>query len=230
MIVLGIETAGTQGSVALVEPDAIGGPRVTQVVIESSRQLGAELAPTIQRLLRAAGLGPSRTPDLVAVDVGPGSYTGLRIGLAAAKGLAFAWGRPLLGVPALEGLEAAAPPGGRVVCALDASRGQVYAATFLRTPDGLAREQAPGLFDPAILRKSIAGPAIVVGDAADALADPEAGLVAAGPRWPTAERIALLAYARFASGERQDALRLCPIYFHLNEAEEKRRKRGMRVG
>ena len=98
MIVLGIETAGDKGSVALVEPDALGGPRVTQVVIESSRQLGAELAPTIQRLLRAAGLGPSRTPDLVAVDTGPGSYTGLRIGLAAAKALCWRFGLPLVGV------------------------------------------------------------------------------------------------------------------------------------
>ncbi len=231
MIVLGIETAGPHGSVALLEPDAPGGPKVTQTVITATRQLGAELAPTIQRMLRAAGLGPRRPPDLVAVDTGPGSYTGLRIGLAAAKGLAFAWGRPLLGIPAVDALEAHAPAGGRVVCALDASRGQVYAATFLRTPDGLAREQAPGLFDPAILRQSIAGPAVVVGDAAEQVADPERGIVAAPDvRWPLAEKIARLGYARFAAGERQDALRLCPVYFHLNEAEEKRRKRGMKVG
>lgn len=230
MIVLGIETAGPHGSVALVDFRGPGGPSVRQVVIEASRQLGADLAPTIQRLLREAGLGPSRAPDLVAVDTGPGSYTGLRIGLAAAKGLAFAWGRPLLGVPAVDALEALAPAGPRVVCALDASRGYVYAATFLRTADGLVREQAPDLHDPAILRAAIAAPATVVGDAADALASPDRGVVAAGPRWPTAERIALLAHARYAAGERQDALRLCPIYFHLSEAEEQRRKRGMKVG
>lgn len=231
MIVLGIETAGPHGSVALLEPDAHGGPRVTQTVITGTRQLGAELAPTIQRMLRAAGLGPGRPPDLVAVDTGPGSYTGLRIGLAAAKGLAFAWGRPLLGVPALDALEALAPAGGRVVCALDASRGQVYAATFLRTPDGLMREQPAALHDPAILRQATAEPAVVVGDAAEQVSDPERGVIAApGISWPTAEVVARLAYARFAAGERHDALRLSPIYFHLNEAEERRRKRGMRVG
>lgn len=241
MIVLGIETAGPHGSVALVDFGMTGGaPRVQQVVLEATRQLGAELAPTIQRMLRAAGLGPSRAPDLVAVDTGPGSYTGLRIGLAAAKGLAFAWGRPLMGIPALEALEALAPAGPRVVCALDASRGYVYAATYLRTPGtvdprggsrvGLVREQEPALFDPAILRGSIPGPAVVVGDAADLLADPDRGIVAAAPRWPTADRVALLAHARYAAGERQDALRLCPIYFHLSEAEEQRRKRGMKVG
>lgn len=231
MIVLGIETAGPHGSVALVEPDAPGGPKVTQTVITATRQLGAELAPTIQRMLRAAGLGPKRPPDLVAVDTGPGSYTGLRIGLAAAKGLAFAWGRPLLGIAAVDALEAHAPAGGRVVVALDASRGQVYAATYLRTPDGLAREQAPGLFDPAILRQTTPWPALVVGDAAEQVADPDHGIVAVPDvRWPLAETIARLAYARFAAGERHDALRLCPVYFHLNEAEEKRRKRGMKVG
>ncbi|MBX3470399.1 MAG: tRNA (adenosine(37)-N6)-threonylcarbamoyltransferase complex dimerization subunit type 1 TsaB [Planctomycetes bacterium] len=231
MIVLGIETAGPHGSVALLEPDARGGARVVQTVLTATRQLGAELAPTIQRMLRAAGLGPRRPPDLVAVDTGPGSYTGLRIGLAAAKGLAFAWGRPLLGVPCVDALEALAPPGERVVCALDASRGQVYAATFLRTPEGVVREQAAGLHDPAILRQALARPAVVVGDAAAQVSDEAAGLVAAPDvRWPTAEQVAALAYARFARGERQDALRLCPIYFHLNEAEEQRRKRGMRVG
>ncbi|MCO5166818.1 MAG: tRNA (adenosine(37)-N6)-threonylcarbamoyltransferase complex dimerization subunit type 1 TsaB [Planctomycetes bacterium] len=230
MIVLGIETAGPHGSVALLEPDAPGGARVTQTVLTATRQLGAELAPTIQRMLRAAGLGPRRPPDLVAVDTGPGSYTGLRIGLAAAKGLAFAWGRPLMGVPCVDALEAMAPPGERVVCALDASRGQVYAATFLRTPEGVVREQGPDLHDPAILRQALPRPAAVVGDAASLIADDAAGLVAADPPWPTAERVAALAYARFARGERQDALRLCPIYFHLNEAEEQRRKRGMRVG
>lgn len=231
MIVLGIETAGPHGSVALLEPDAPGGAKVTQTVLTATRQLGAELAPTIQRMLRAAGLGPKRPPDLVAVDVGPGSYTGLRIGLAAAKGLAFAWGRPLLGIPAVDALEAQAPQKGRVVVAMDASRGQVYAASFLRTPDGLVREQRPELFDPAILRQAIAGPAVVVGDAAEQVADPDRGVVAAPDvRWPTADTIARLAHARFAVGERQDALRLCPVYFHLSEAEETRRKRGMKVG
>ena len=72
---------------------------------------------------------------------------------------------------------------------------------------------------------------LLPGDAAEQVADPDHGIVAVPDvRWPLAETIARLAYARFAAGERHDALRLCPVYFHLNEAEEKRRKRGMKVG
>jgi hypothetical protein len=93
------------------------------------------------------------------------------------------------------------------------------------------REQEPALFDPAILRQAIAGPALVVGDAAEQVVDPDRGITAvADLKWPLAERIAFIAHARHAAGERQDALRLCPIYFHLNEAQEKLRKRGMKVG
>jgi tRNA threonylcarbamoyladenosine biosynthesis protein TsaB len=218
MIVLGIETAGPHGSVALLEADR----PLRQTVITATRQLGAELAPAIQRLLREAGLGPDHPPDLVAVDVGPGSYTGLRIGLAAAKGLAFAWGRPLIGIPTVDALEALAPPTAQLLCALDASRGQVYAA-LRRKP--AAVEELDGL------RARLTGPLLVVGDAAPLLVDPARGITAADPAlaWPTAEGIARLALARHLGGERQDALRLSPIYFHANEAEAARRKRSMKV-
>lgn len=232
MIILGIETAGPTGSVALVDTTA-GTTR--QVLLPASRQLGADLAPVVARLLTESGLGPDRAPDLVAVDLGPGSYTGLRIGLAAAKGLCFAWGRPLMGVPAVEALAEEALLGAGatdVVVAMDASRGQVHAARFAMGPKGVLRTVAAELWDPAALREALitAGPVpTLVGDAAPAVADPARGLVASGPLWPTAERIARVAHARHCRGERDDALRLVPIYFHANEAEETRRKRSMKA-
>lgn len=226
MIVLGIETAGPVGSVALFDPS--GATR--QTVLPATRQLGAELAPAIQRLLREAGLGPGRAPDLVAVDVGPGSYTGLRIGLAAAKGLAFAWGKPLLGVAAADALAALAfdrdPAPPRVLVTLDASRGQLHATSFVPGPDGPRAEGESTLWDPAILREGMARPTLVVGDAAEQVADAERDAASIDLKWPTAERVARVAYNRHMAGERQDALRLCPVYFHANEAEERRRKRA----
>lgn len=230
MIILGIETAGPTGSVALV--DTVAGT-TQQVLLPASRQLGADLAPVVARLLTGSGLGPDRAPDLVAVDLGPGSYTGLRIGLAAAKGLCFAWGRPLLGVPAVEALAEEAIGAGAtdVVVAMDASRGQVHAARFAASADGVVRTVGADLWEPAALRAALlAGPVpTLVGDAAAAVADPARGLVAAAPPWPTAERVARVAFARHCRGERDDALRLVPIYFHANEAEETRRKRSMKA-
>lgn len=231
MIILGIETAGPTGSVALVDT-ATG--TTQQVLLPASRQLGADLAPVVARLLAGSGLGPDRAPDLVAVDLGPGSYTGLRIGLAAAKGLCFAWGRPLLGVPAVEALaeEALLGAGAKdVVVAMDASRGQVHAARFAMGPQGVVRTVAADLWEPAALRDALlTGPIpTLVGDAAAAVADPARGLAASGPQWPTAERVARVAHGRHCRGERDDALRLVPIYFHANEAEETRRKRSMKA-
>ena len=225
MIVLGIETAGARGGVALLRD----GQPPREVVLEGSRILGAELAPTIKRLLREAN--PGRAPDLIAVDVGPGSYTGLRIGIAAAKGLAFAWGCPLLGVGAADALAAATPDVERALVVFDASRGEVWAARYQRREGTLALEGEPTLCAPAALEAGAARPSVVLGDAAAQVVDPARGLLPASPGrdWPSALEVARLARERHMGGERQDALRVAPIYFRPNEAEEQRRKRGLRV-
>lgn len=224
MIVLAIETAGVRGGVALLRD----GHPPREVVLEGSRILGAELAPTIKRLLRETN--PGRAPDLIVVDVGPGSYTGLRIGIAAAKGLAFAWGCALLGVSAADALAAATPEAERALVAFDASRGEVWAARYTRregqlTCDGEATLAAPETIQPA------ARPTLVLGDASALVTDPARGLIAPTPArdWPSALEIARLGRERHMGGQRQDPLRLAPIYFRPNEAEEQRRKRGLRV-
>ena len=224
VIILSIETAGPRGGVALLRADQPGAPR--ELVLEATRTLGADLAPAIKRLLRESGI--ARAPDLVAVDSGPGSYTGLRIGIAAAKGLAFAWGCPLLGVGAAEALAFTAPAEAQdVVVAFDASRGEVWAARFSRRE--LVGE--PYLGPPEGLRDQLPRPALVLGDAAHLLVDPARGLLPASPArdWPAAIEVARLARERHLAGARQDPLRLAPIYFRANEAEELRRKRGLKV-
>lgn len=224
VIILAIETAGPKGGVALLRADQPGAPK--ELVLEATRTLGADLAPAIKRLLRESGL--SRAPDLVAVDVGPGSYTGLRIGIAAAKGLAFAWGCPLLGVGAAEALAFTAPAEAKeVVVAFDASRGEVWVARFSgRLPSG-----EPVLAAPDQVKDQLPRPALVLGDAASLLIDPARGLLPASPPadWPQALDVARLARERHLGGQRQDPLRLAPIYFRANEAEELRRKRGLKV-
>lgn len=231
MIVLGIETAGPRGSAALLFPEA----PPQEVEFPASRRLGADLGPTIMRLLKAHGFGPNRPPDLIAVDVGPGSYTGLRIGLAAAKALAFAWSRPLLGVSATDAISAEvldreAPE--HLLCALDASRGQVYASLYSHRGGHTRREREGGLYDPQALGATLPGATLVVGNAAATLVDEARGIVAAPAElaWPTATRIAHVGRRLYVDGARQDPLTLSPTYYRPNEAEEQRRKRSMRDG
>ncbi|MEZ4365450.1 MAG: tRNA (adenosine(37)-N6)-threonylcarbamoyltransferase complex dimerization subunit type 1 TsaB [Kofleriaceae bacterium] len=94
MIVLGLDTATRESSVALVELDGDGGPRVLAARSQGSDAHGDVLVALIDELVAEAGLTPAAV-GAIAVGAGPGSFTGLRIGLATGKGLAFALGTPL---------------------------------------------------------------------------------------------------------------------------------------
>jgi tRNA threonylcarbamoyladenosine biosynthesis protein TsaB len=147
------------------------------------------LAPMVVEALAAAGLNPSQI-DRIAVTTGPGSVTGLRVGLAFAKGLALALDRPCVGIGALEALALSAGDGFVAAC-LDARRGRVYLQVFI---DGRA-VMAPDVLDTEVAAARIAelwtgGPARLVGSGApliaqvlpgasvEALATPDAGVLA----------------------------------------------------
>src|SRR5579864_6796161 len=139
MKVLGIESSGTRGGVALLESGQVRGTRF----FEKGMVHGREIAPAIQSLLDGLGWPPDAL-DLIACDLGPGSYTGLRVGLAAAKGLALALARPLIGVASLDALAEAAQGRAPVLCpAIDAKWEQIYGAVYVdgrRTTDYLAEK------------------------------------------------------------------------------------------
>jgi len=140
MLALGIDTSSDAGSVGLV---SLGGPGgddglLGELNLRSGRTHSRRLLPSIHSLLETAGRKP-RDLDLLAVAVGPGSFTGLRIGMATAKGLSLALDRPLLGFSTLETIAKAVasllpvqprvPP--RPICVLlDAGRGEVYRGLF----------------------------------------------------------------------------------------------------
>jgi tRNA threonylcarbamoyladenosine biosynthesis protein TsaB len=130
VIVLGLDTALPACSVAVTH-----GERVLARLSEPmSRGHQERLAPMVQEAMAAAGIGFDAL-DRVGVAAGPGSFTGLRVGLAFAKGLALALDLPCIGVGSLEALAASAPRPGRTAAAIDARRGQVYLQLF---DDGLA--------------------------------------------------------------------------------------------
>ena len=135
-LVLGIETATVMGSVALV---AGGGELLGEITLRNHESHSERMLPALEWLLTTLGLS-LRDCAAVAVSQGPGSFTGLRAGIATAKGLAFSLGVPLFGISTLEALAANAPPAAEPVCAvLNARRGEVFYALFRRGPTGPQR-------------------------------------------------------------------------------------------
>jgi tRNA threonylcarbamoyladenosine biosynthesis protein TsaB len=135
-LVLGIETATVMGGVALVSDT---GELLGEITLRNHESHSERMLPALAWLLATLGLS-LRDCAAVAVSQGPGSFTGLRAGIATAKGLAFSLGVPLFGISTLEALAANAPPAAGPVCAvLNARRGEVFRALFRRGPAGPQR-------------------------------------------------------------------------------------------
>lgn len=172
--ILALDTA--LGACSVATRDADG--RLTVDEAEIGVGHAEYLIPQIQAVLARAGLTPAGLGRVVAV-VGPGSFTGIRAGLAAARGLGLALSIPVIGVTTLEALAAEAralAPGRAVLAALDARRDEVYAQAF--AADGVA------LTEPALMSRAAAAAlgrdhaAVVLGSAAPLLA----GVEIAGPQ------------------------------------------------
>ena len=164
------------------------------------------LMPMLRAVMAEAGLAFAEL-DLIAVTTGPGSFTGIRVGLAAARGLALASGLPLLGITAFEAVAAAVPPAERrgelLMVAIDSRRADLFIQSF--AADGCALS-APAALAPEALADALpAGALVFAGDGAararDALgALGRAAILAAADGPPDAADIARLALARWRPG------------------------------
>jgi tRNA threonylcarbamoyladenosine biosynthesis protein TsaB len=188
------------------------------------------LLPAIDRLLRAAGC---RVADLeaFAVSAGPGSFTGLRVGIATVKGLAFGSGAPVAPVPTLAAIAQRAPVADAPVVAVsDARRGEVYAAAFVRAGGELEAALLPeGLYTPEDLcarlplRLTLVGDGVAVcGGRLRAALGPGVRLVPASRARPRAREVGLLGLRLLARGQGVDAAALVPRYVRRAEAEARR--------
>jgi tRNA threonylcarbamoyladenosine biosynthesis protein TsaB len=228
MAVLGIDTATARGSIALAREDR----PVAESPLRERGAYGRDLLVLIDALLRDAGL---RTGDLagVAVSVGPGSFTGVRIGMATAKGLAYSLGIELLGISTLEalvrGAHHAAAEEPRSICpAIEAGRGEVYAALFRPFPGGVQRLEPDRSWHPDELARSLPEGTTLTGDGSGTVLeaaraaerrlvvyDPEATLAGAIARWGS---LSLSAQSGYRLGG------LGPNYVRPSDAEATRRK------
>ena len=161
--------------------------------------------------------------DRIGVTVGPGSFTGLRVGLAFAEGLGMALDRPVIGLSTLDALAASVEASGPMLAAIDARRGQVYARVFVC---GVARDEGRALSigDAASLLRDISmqGRPMVVGSGVPVLTDAAPGLFEARPLpAPSAEALARLTRgAPVASGAAR------PVYLRAPDAAVPTRKPG----
>jgi tRNA threonylcarbamoyladenosine biosynthesis protein TsaB len=128
MLILGVDTSGPNGSIALVR-FGTGSPQVLEVVPIEGGTFSAQLVPQISGLLAEHGL-TKQGIDGFAVVSGPGSFTGLRVGLAAIKGLAEILQKPIAAISRLEAIALTAGNQGNFTAALDAGRGEIYLGEY----------------------------------------------------------------------------------------------------
>jgi tRNA threonylcarbamoyladenosine biosynthesis protein TsaB len=173
MIACAIETSGALGSVALADEDRI----LAEVTFERGLRHGQAVIPAIARCLEDARLSKGAI-DLYVAGTGPGSYTGMRVGLATAKALAFALRKPLIGVPSFDALAVAVPAEAlrdarSLLVATDARRDRLYAAVY--DAQSRAPSAPPSVRRIERLLDGIEGPLVIAGYALDAYATALAG-------------------------------------------------------
>jgi tRNA threonylcarbamoyladenosine biosynthesis protein TsaB len=187
--------------------------------------------------LRSIGAVP-RDVGLVAVDVGPGSFTGLRIGVTFAKTFAYATGANILGVTSMEVLahQAAKAHGSpilRLWTLVDAHRGQLFAALYKPAGDGATRCMeacdGPEMMEADRWLAKLRPRDLVTGPVAQRLASrlpAEVDLMEADARTPSARGVAEVAWQHWQRGDRDDLWKLRPFYIRQSAAEERRTMPG----
>ena len=221
---LAIDTSARVAGVALLEGE--------QVLAEQSWRTTSnhtvQLLPIVQQVLQVAQR-PVRDLQAVAVAVGPGAFSGLRVGIATAKTLAWALSIPCLGIGSLDALASAVAEAPRVLAVLDAGRGEWYWAGYGPERDGRRSPSLPQLGVPEAVLASVTRSVVLVGETTPeqrALIDARfSRLVAYGdPRLPALRPAALglLAQARLAAGGSDEPAELQPVYIRRPAAEEQR--------
>jgi tRNA threonylcarbamoyladenosine biosynthesis protein TsaB len=219
MLTLAIETSGPLGSVALVESGRLLGEKKLAL----GRQHGQVLIPALGELLAGCSKRP-RHCNLIAVSVGPGSFTGLRVGVVCAKTLAYAIGCPLAAVNTLHAIACNAPPDVSMVNVIgDAQRGELFTARFVRDRAAdWVRQGDIQVLSAEDWAASLKGDAVVSGWALEkygSLAERKCRILAPEFRVPQAATVARLGTRQAATGQTTDHWRLEPLYLRRSSAE-----------
>jgi tRNA threonylcarbamoyladenosine biosynthesis protein TsaB len=226
MLILAFESTAKAASVALVED----GRLISQYSQCSALTHSRTLLPMAEDMLKNAELTLDKV-DLFAVAHGPGSFTGIRIGVSTVKGLAWAADKPCVGVSTLEAMAWHGLAAGGYICpVMDARRNQVYNALFKienGKPQRLCEDRPIGLAQLAEELRALNAPVLLVGDGAELTEKylSEQGLpCTVAPenlRWQSAWGVAMAAMDK----EPGNADSLLPVYLRLSQAERERQER-----
>jgi tRNA threonylcarbamoyladenosine biosynthesis protein TsaB len=222
MYILGIETSTTTGSVAVVSEDSV----IAQYSLNIEVTHSERLMTTVDRVLKDTGFTIADM-DGYAVAIGPGSFTGLRIGLAAVKGLALVTGKPVAAVPTLQALAWKVPYAAYPVCPmLDARKNEVYASMYRFDGTTLVHVMAEAVISLSLLSKRISEKTVFTGEASHLFREEIVNLF--GDRalfapvsaiLPSAATVAEIGFDMIKNGKQADMDSVTPMYIRRSEAE-----------
>ncbi len=234
MSILAIDTSSQVSSVAVASEEILRAELTMQGRLTHSETL----MPHIEQVLNMADLSKEEL-DGVAVSIGPGSFTGLRIGLATAKAMSYALNIPLVGVSSLQALACHCPvPGVRIVALVDAQKGNAYRESYdwesgrLHVVEPLEIIPMKEFLAACADRK---GETILLGDmterrmVAEWDLPPHVRIAPPHLRMPRAAGVAVLGLRKLAIGEKADPMDLEPVYVRRSEAEVLWEKRHPKV-
>lgn len=223
MKILAIETATVAGSIAIVDDAAglIGEVRVDVKIVHAER-----LMPSIQWLLNASNV-LIKEIDAFAVSIGPGSFTGLRIGLSTVKGFSYAAKKPLIPVRTLDAFARTLPFCSHMICpVLDARKNEVYAALYKWEENNCVKVMPETALSPEELVKRIDEPVVFMGDGIkkyreliDAGLKENAIYAPSSKMSPSASTVAEIAIETINQEIHTDPVSLVPFYIRKSEAE-----------
>jgi tRNA threonylcarbamoyladenosine biosynthesis protein TsaB len=222
--ILALETSGMAGSVAALAGEHL----LAHIELDPQRRSAQTLAACIHEVLRQANWRPNEV-ETVVVAVGPGSFTGLRVGVTSAKVFAYSMNAKVIGVDTLdvlaEPLLETLPSGvDRLALGLDAQRGDVFAAEYMRDLQTWRRMGPTEIVTQASWLASLGAGSAVAGPVLNKLVDrvPQGTLILPRAQWtPQADAVGRLAARRAAAGDYDDVWKLAPAYLRRSAAEDK---------
>lgn len=230
MIILAVDTTATAASVCLATENKIVGECYINTALTHSQTL----MPMTEQLLRNTGVNPDDL-NAIAVNAGPGSFTGVRIGVAAVKGLAFAHNLPCVAVSTLESMAYNLLGSDCIVCAaMDARCSQVYNALFRVNGNSVSRlcdDRALSITDLKLDLTGYKEPVVLVGDGAELCFDtfgndlPNVTIAPVNRRFQTASSTALAAFESLKIQKPLTPAELMPVYLRLPQAQRELNKR-----
>ncbi|MFV0317364.1 MAG: tRNA (adenosine(37)-N6)-threonylcarbamoyltransferase complex dimerization subunit type 1 TsaB [Microthrixaceae bacterium] len=223
MLILGVETATEQVGCAIGGHEGV----LASAHCAKGRRHAENLTPQIEFICKQAGIELSDI-GLVAVDIGPGLFTGLRVGVSAAKAIAFALSVPMIGVSSLDLLAFTVRYSPRlIVAAIDARRGELYYAFYRQVPGGVQRLHDARLGTPDDLASELLATndeILLLGDGARRYSEVFEGLARVehaeiGNSYPSASSLVQLAHPQAMREEFEQPNTISPLYLRRPDAE-----------